>query len=117
MFPKLEEKLQRYEELERLMADPDVAADRDRYTAVAREHGALGKVAHRLRRFKEVEKGIAENEELLKDYDFREMAEEELVKLRAELDELKTDLIDMMLASPEEEHDSLIIEIRAGTGG
>jgi peptide chain release factor 1 len=117
MFPKLEEKLQRYEELEKQMADPDVAADRDRYTAVAREHGALGKVAHRLRRFKEVEKAIADNEELSKDYDFKEIAEEELLKLRAELDEIKTDLIDMMLIAPEEEHDSLILEIRAGTGG
>ena len=117
MFPKLEEKLKRFEDLEQQMADPEVFSDRERYQAVAREHGALGKVAHRLRRFKEVEKGIADNEELAKDYDFRDMAEEELTKLRAELDELKTDLIDMMLVSPEEEHDSLIMEIRAGTGG
>jgi peptide chain release factor 1 len=117
MFPKLEEKLKRFEDLERQMADPEVFSDRERYQTVAREHGALGKVAHRLKRFKDVERAIADNEALLGDYDFKEMAEEELGKLRAELDELKTELIDIMLASPEEEHDSLIMEIRAGTGG
>ncbi|HVJ82261.1 MAG TPA: peptide chain release factor 1, partial [Planctomycetia bacterium] len=43
VWAKLEEKLTRFEELERSMADPEVAADRNRYNAVAREHGALSK--------------------------------------------------------------------------
>jgi len=48
----LEEKLARFEELEKLLVDPDVLADPVRMSAVAREHGSLAKLATKYRRFR-----------------------------------------------------------------
>jgi peptide chain release factor 1 len=109
--------LQRFEELERLMSDPDIASNPDRYRQLAREHGSLSKVAYRVRRMKQLEKEIEENKRLLDDKELGEMAQDELSRLEPELSEIKDDLTDMLLASPEENLDSLIMEIRAGTGG
>ena len=47
----LDEKLERFEELEKLMNDPDVLADSNRLAAVAREHGSLAKLCGKYRRF------------------------------------------------------------------
>jgi peptide chain release factor 1 len=99
------------------MADPEVAGNRDRYNAVAKEHASLGKIALRMRRVLAIEKQITDNEQLIEDADFRDMAEEELGRLRPERDELKKELTDLLLSGPEADHASLIMEIRAGTGG
>jgi peptide chain release factor 1 len=117
MWEKLDEKLARYEDLERQMADPDVAVVPDRFSAIAKEHAQLGKVALRYRRLKQIELGIKDAEELLHDRDLREMAGEEIERLSLQRQQLRDELIDLLLTTPEEEHDSLIMEIRAGTGG
>ncbi len=49
MRKMLEEKLARFEELERQMSDPEVLSDASRMTAVAREHGSLAKLATKYR--------------------------------------------------------------------
>ena len=56
----LDEKLERFEELEKLMNDPDVLADSNRLAAVAREHGSLAKLCGKYRRFKELNAEIEE---------------------------------------------------------
>ena len=48
----LDEKLSRFEELERQLVDPEVLANPARLTAVVREHGSLAKLATKYRRFK-----------------------------------------------------------------
>lgn len=117
MWEQLDGKLKRYEELERQLADPAVVGDRERYNTLAKEHGALGKLATRYRRFKELETQVADAEQLKTDIDLREMAEEELTRLRPQLDQTKEGIIDLLLAGPEADRPSLIMEIRAGTGG
>lgn len=114
---RLDEKLQRYQELERQMSDPDVAADHERYNAVAKEYGALGKLAQRYRRCRNLEIQISETEEMLADSDLSDMANEDLARLRPELEDARKEIIDLMLSGPETERGSLIMEVRAGTGG
>ncbi len=65
MRKQLEEKLQRFEELEQLLVDPEVLADPRRLSAVAREHGSLAKVATKYRRFKHLNDQIAEAKEMV----------------------------------------------------
>jgi peptide chain release factor 1 len=76
----LDRKLARFEELERAMSDPQVLADSSRVANVAREHGLLARLATRYRRFKQVNKEIAEFNELAEsnDPEEREMASLEL---------------------------------------
>ena len=52
MREMLDEKLNRFEELEQQMSDPDVQSNSNKMAAVAREHGSLAKLATRYRRFR-----------------------------------------------------------------
>ena len=54
MKDKLEEKLKRFEFLEQQLLDPEVLADSQKITAVARERGAIAKSAGKYKRFKDL---------------------------------------------------------------
>jgi peptide chain release factor 1 len=119
MWPAFEQALKRYDELERQLADPAVIADRNRYTQAAKEHGTLAKTVKPYLEFRKLTEEIAEAETMAAetDPDIRGYAEEELTKLRPRQQALQTRLEDLLLVDPSENFDSLIVEIRAGTGG
>ena len=58
MFPSLEQKLHRYEELEKQLEDPMLLSDIDRMLEVQKEFGGLTKVAEAVRRFQSLEEDI-----------------------------------------------------------
>ena len=64
MRDQLEQKLARFEELERMLLDPEVQTSSARISAVAREHGSLAKMATKYRRFKGLNAQIAEANEM-----------------------------------------------------
>ena len=51
----LDEKLDRFEELEKQLVDPDVLSNPARVAAAVREHGSLAKLAKKYRRFKDAQ--------------------------------------------------------------
>ena len=59
MFPSLQAKLKRFEELERELEDPAVLTDTNRLTSVQREYGGLAKVANKVREFNNLDDEIA----------------------------------------------------------
>jgi len=91
----LDEKLARFEELERQLVDPELLTNPVRLTAVMREKGSLAKLATKYRRFKELNTQVREAKEMLTgpDRDLRELAETELVGLKAERETLWNDLL------------------------
>ncbi len=115
----LEEKLARFEELERQLVDPELLAQPARVAAAAREHGSLGKLAKKYRRFKSLNDQIAEAQEMVdgKDSELREMAEGELPALREERESLWDELLGMTIGGEDAQRDRVVMEIRAGTGG
>jgi peptide chain release factor 1 len=118
MWPVMEQKLARYRELEEQMADPAVAVDHARYTAVAKELGGLGKIVRPYLEYQQLEAAIHGAEELLAgDAEMKAMAEEELAELRPRRDTLHTQIEDQLLVDPSEDFSKLIVEIRAGEGG
>ncbi len=120
MWPVLETKVRRFRELEDQLADPAVAADHARFSQVAKEHGSLSKLVKPYLEFQQLGTAIKESEDLLAaetDPDMRAMAEEELAALRPRYEALKEKIEDQLLVDPSEDFDSLIMEIRAGTGG
>lgn len=118
MWPVMEQKLARYRELEERMADPAVAVDHARFTAVAKELGGLGKLVKPYLEYRELEDSIRGAEELLAgDADMKALAEEELSQLRPRRDALHTKIEDQLLVDPSEDFSKLIVEIRAGEGG
>jgi len=116
----LDEKLARFEQLERDMSDPVVLADGSRMSAAAREHGGLHKLASRYREFSrlvEEIRGCQEMASAATDDDERAMAEAELVDLRARRAVLWDELLTMTVGGEESHRTRCVMEIRAGTGG
>ncbi len=115
----LEQKLNRFEELERNLVDPQVLADGSRMGPIAREHGSLAKLATKYRRFKKLNAQIAETLDMIKgpDAEMRELAEAELPQLRAEREKYWDELLDMTIGGEDANRTRCVMEIRAGTGG
>ncbi|MBQ9812788.1 MAG: peptide chain release factor 1 [Thermoguttaceae bacterium] len=115
----LDEKLARFEELERQMNDPEVLADSNRLASVAREHGSLAKLCVKYRRFKKLNEEIEEAKNLLEgdDPEMRELAEAELPELREEREQHWNELLDMTIGGEDANRSRCIMEIHAGTGG
>ncbi len=119
MWPIFEQALTRYHELEQQLSDPSVAADRARFTRTAKEHGALAKRVKPYLEYKKISDDLSQAQALLdaeSDPEMRQYAEQELSDLRSRQQALQARLEDFVLAEGET-YDSLIMEIRAGTGG
>ncbi|HEV3261387.1 MAG TPA: peptide chain release factor 1 [Gemmataceae bacterium] len=120
MWPRFEQSLARYQELERQLADPAVIGDRSRYTQAAKEHGALAKMVKPYLEYQKVTADVAQAEALAggeSDPEMRRYAEEELAALRGRQQALRSRLEDLLLVDPGEDFGSIIVEVRAGTGG
>jgi len=115
----LDDTLSRFEELECLMADPDVLADSHRLQQIAREHGTIAKMATKYRRFNQLNVQIKEADEMLRspDAELRELAEMELPELKEEREILWNELLDMTIGGADANRTNIVLEIRAGTGG
>jgi peptide chain release factor 1 len=117
MFEKIEELERRFQELEALLADPAVIGNQAEFRRFSREHAELSGLVDAYRRYKKVLAEIADNRELLADPDMKEMAEEELQGLDAERDRLEGEIRLLLLPRDPNDDKSVILEIRAGTGG
>jgi peptide chain release factor 1 len=119
MANPLDEKLKRFEELERLIVDPEVLADSQRLSAIYREHGTLAKSATKYRHFLKLNDQIREAREMAEgsDSEMRELAEAELPELKEDREKIWIELLDMTIGGEDAHRASCIVEIRAGTGG
>jgi peptide chain release factor 1 len=119
MRKMLEEKLARFEELERQMMDPAIVSNSARIAALAREHGSLAKLATKYRTFRRVSDEIAELKQMAKsdDAEEREMAGEELKAAVARREGIWNDLLDLTVGGEDANRTRCVMEIRAGTGG
>ena len=119
MRKMLDEKLQRFDELETMLSDPAVQSDANRMATAAREHGSLAKVANKYRHFKDLNAQISEALEMVEgtDPEMRELAEAELPALKAEREKLWNELLDQTVGGEDATRSSCVMEIRGGTGG
>ncbi len=115
----LDEKLGRFEELEKQLIDPEVLTNPQHLAAVAREHGSLAKLATKYRRFKELNSQIADAMEMIEgsDPEMRELAEDELPELKQQREGYWNELLEMTIGGEDANRTRCIMEIRAGTGG
>lgn len=110
---------ERYDELTRQLADPDVLADFERVNGLAQERAEIEELVETFRRFEQVEIQLQENRELLEDSDpeMQELAELELAELETEHTALEEQLRILLLPKDPLDEKNVIVEIRAGTGG
>lgn len=121
MEKNLSEILKRYEEIEALIIQPEVASNPTRYSGLMKERGKLVRFAVPLKELKEIQKQKAETEALLNEKgheaDFYALLKEELEILAKKDAELVARIEEMVLSESEEFGRNVIMEVRAGTGG
>ena len=119
MFERLADIERRYEELERLVSDPAVIANRREFAKLARERAQLEETVAGWRERQRVVREVAEHRELAhgKDEELRELARGELPALERRLEELEATLKRLLVPRDPNDDRNVVVEIRAGTGG
>jgi peptide chain release factor 1 len=118
---KLSEIDARYSEIESQISDPAIAKDPAKLVALSKEQGKLRSIISKYRQYKKTVAEIEDARHILNDGavepDFRALAEEEIEQLTAERDRLLEDIQNMLVMADDMHIGSVIMEIRAGTGG
>lgn len=117
MFQKLEAVEQRYEELTKKISDPDVIARTSEWTQYMKEHAEIEEVVLKYKEYKKVKQSLADAEELMKDPEMKELAEEEAKADREQLPKLEEELKVLLIPKDPDDDKNIICEIRGGAGG
>lgn len=116
---RLEALTERLAELDRLLAEPEVITDQERFRALAREHAEIGAIVRRFEDYRAVQRAMAGAHEMLSDPDpgMRRLAAEELARDEQRAAALAAELQLMLLPKDPADSGNVFLEIRAGTGG
>jgi len=121
ILAKLDELEARFCEIERQISEPAVASDPTKLIALSKEQGKLKTIVAKYREYKRTMANIEDAEQILKDdtvdEEFRALAEEEVKQLESKKEALLEDIQNTLIMADEMGVDSVIMEIRAGTGG
>jgi len=116
---RLEQVQQRHEELERLLADPDVIHDTQRFRELSQEYAHNSEIAQRFNEWQRAQQEKASAEEMMADDDpaMRELAEGEMATANERIEALETELQRLLLPRDPRDTADIYLEIRAGAGG
>lgn len=119
MLDKLKTIENKYEELTRMLMDPEVLSKPAELQKYSREESELLPVVEKIREYGKILAGIEEAEELLNsgDSDMRQLAQAELEELKEKKPKIEEELKFMLLPKDPRDDRNVIIEIRAATGG
>ncbi|HUN24888.1 MAG TPA: peptide chain release factor 1 [Steroidobacteraceae bacterium] len=116
---RLDRMLDRFEEVGRLLTDPEVAGRSQQYRDLSREYARLEPLANRYRGFRALETELLAAQQLESDADpsMRTLGAEEAAQVRAALETVENELKQMLIPRDPRDERSVFLEIRAGTGG
>ncbi len=117
MFEKLEAVEKRYEELTKIISNPEVIANQSEWQKAIKEHASIEEVVIKFREYKKVKQSMIEAEELIKDPDMKELAEEEYYSAKEKLPKLEEELKILLIPKDPDDDRNIICEIRGGAGG
>ena len=119
MFQRIKDIENRYGELERLLSDPAVIANRAEYQKLSKEHADLTPLIETFRDYEKTGRQLDEAQQMLRegDEELRELAKEEIPTLKTKVEELEKRLTILLLPKDPNDEKNVILEIRAGTGG
>ena len=119
MKDKLQTIIDKYSLLSKQLSDPEIFNDQKKLTITAKEHSSLEDVVNVGKEYLAVLQNIEDDKSILNgdDAELKEIAQEELIELESRKDKLESDLKILLLPQDPNDDKSLILEIRAGTGG
>lgn len=105
-----------YEELSKLLGQPDIMAT-ERGRQAAKRHSELGRLLDLFDQQQELGDKIVETEAMQDDEQLRELATQELSSLKHQLEQVRQQLEEALVPTDPRDTKNTIIEIRAGAGG
>jgi peptide chain release factor 1 len=121
LITKLTEIDARFDELQKQMENPDISNESAKLIALAKEQGKIKGLVAKFRDYKKAAADAVHSEQLINsastEPELKEMAKEELQQLNAKKTSLLAELQDKLLTADDASIGSVIMEIRAGTGG
>jgi peptide chain release factor 1 len=117
---RLDSAQKRYDELSRLMAQPEIAMDPDTLQKIAKERSSLEGIVTAYSQYQKTSEEVTELEALLADTpegDMRGFVREEVTTLRQRREDILHQLEQLLQTSDPNDRKDAIVEIRAGTGG
>ena len=116
---KLEKLLERQEELEGLLSDPEIISNQNKFRVLSQEYAEIRPIMICFNQYLKITKNIENSHDMLKedDNEIRELAEEELKKAEGESRKLENELQVLLLPKDPSDNNNIFLEIRAGTGG
>ena len=120
MLNKIEKIIERYDELNTLLSDPDVFKDRENFLKLTKEQKEVEEVVKVAQEYKGVLKQIEGDKEIIdeeEDRELREIAEEELEELKKKKESLEEKIKILLVPKDPQDSKNAMMEIRAGTGG
>ena len=117
MFQKLEDVEKRYEELNGLIADPEVISRQNEWKKLMKEHSDIEEIVFKYREYKTVSKNLEEAKEMLSDPEMKELAEMEMEEAKEKLPKIEEELKILLIPKDPNDDNNVICEIRGGAGG
>ncbi len=117
MFDKLEAVEKRYEELTKMISDPEVISNQSEWQKLMKEHAGMEEIVMKFREYKKAKQSMKEAEELMQDPDMKELAEEEYNNSKEQLPKLEEELKILLIPKDPDDDKNIMCEIRAGAGG
>ena len=119
LINRLDQLVDRHEELSALLADPEVISDQKQFVAYSQEYSEIEPVVQLVQRRRSLTADLEELDSYLAgdDVEMKELAESEIPEIRVELESLDADLQIALVPKDPADSRSAFLEIRAGTGG
>ncbi|MDR0388207.1 MAG: peptide chain release factor 1 [Treponema sp.] len=120
MNERLESILRKYDELSRMIQDPDLVKDQKKYRTVMKEYSQASTVSAAWKEIEGLSANIADARAMIQDEkeaEMRELAREEYRDLEQRLKDAEDRLKELLIPRDPLDEKNIIMEIRAGTGG
>ena len=116
---KLANVVNRYKELEALVAEPNLSAEQ--MIKMNKEIAALAPVVEVIEQYNTLEQNLKEAKEMMEDQsldkDMRDLAETEFFEIKEKLPQKEKEIKILLLPKDDDDNKNAILEVRAGTGG
>ena len=117
MFQKLEAVEKRYEDLNKLISDPEVISNQSEWQKLMKEHSDITDIVAKYREYKKTLQTLEDAKEMMNDKELKELAEMEMLEAKEALPKIEEELKILLIPKDPNDDKNVICEIRAGAGG
>ena len=120
MFEKLDELIDKYEEMNRQLQDPQIISDGSRFQKIMKEQGAIAPLVNAYTEYKKCNQDLSDALEMLSsenDEEMRAMLKETVSDDKKRIEELEEEIKILLLPKDPNDSKNVILEIKGAAGG